>query len=135
MVVREPEPESPRPAGWILVLEEDLEERETLGELLLATNLEVVECADVGEAEAAVEGRGKPNVALVDFTLSDVAGIEFVAQLRSKPGFEYVPAVFLADVDPPLMEEVRDPILKKPTDADHLMELIAPYCGGAGSPA
>ena len=119
--------------GWILILEEDAEERETLGDLLLATQLEVVECADIVEAEEALEGRAKPNAVLVDFMLSDTPGIAFVAHMRNRPGYEYVPAIFLTDVDPPLMEEVRDPILKKPPDADYLMELIAPYCVTAKS--
>lgn len=113
---------------WILVLEEEPQAGAMLGEVLQTTGAEVVVCMDVDEAKSAIEARDRPAVVVLNLALSELPGTDFVAQLRSKTGFEYVPAIYLADVEPPLTEEIADPVLRKPPDVDRLMGLVAGYC-------
>ena len=115
-------------AGWILVLDDDRDGRELLAEALEMTGYSVVACADVIEADVAIDRRGKPRVVLTDLALHEMPGTEFVAQLRKRPGFEYVPVIFVTGMEPSLLEEVRDPIVTKPVDIDHLLSLIAQHC-------
>ncbi|MGD0839372.1 MAG: response regulator [Polyangia bacterium] len=115
-------------SGWILVVEDDLDGRELLAELLADMGYEVVACATAAEAEAALSQRAKPCVALTDLSLQDSPGSELVARMRARPGFEYVPAIFVTGVEPSLLEEIRDPVLRKPVDVDRLLELVAQHC-------
>ncbi len=115
-------------AGWILVLEDELDGRELLAETLTLTGYSVVACSDIDEADAAIERRGKPNVVLTDLVLHEMAGTDFVAQLRNRPGFEYLPVIFISGREPSLLEDVRDPVVGKPLDLDHLLDLVAEHC-------
>jgi CheY-like chemotaxis protein len=115
-------------AGWILVLEDDPDGRELLAETLQMTGYQVVACADAAEADAAVDRHGKPNVVLTDLLLHGMPGTEYVARLRNRPGLAYVPVIFVTGMDPSMLEEVRDPIVKKPVDLDRLLGLVAEHC-------
>lgn len=114
--------------GWILLLEDDLDGRELLAELLAVTGHEVVACSDVAEAEAALDKHGRPSLVLSDFVLQDMPGTDFVARMRHRPGHEYVPVIYVTGVEPSVLADVRDPVLTKPLDVDHLLELIAQIC-------
>lgn len=115
-------------SGWILVVEDDLDGRELLAELLSNTGYEVVACSDAEEAETALTERGKPCLVLTDLSLHDTSGSELVAKMRGRPGFEYVPAVFVTGVEPSVLAEIRDPVLSKPVDIERLFELVAEHC-------
>jgi CheY-like chemotaxis protein len=117
--------------GWILVLEDDDDGREVLAESLTTTGYEVVACASAGEAEAALDSRGAPNVVLSDLLLQDMPGTDFVARMRNRPGFEFVPVIFLTGMEPDVLEDVRDPIVTKPFDIDHVLDLVAQHCPAA----
>lgn len=114
--------------SWILVVEDDLDGRELLAELLANTGYEVVACTNAAEAEAALDERERPCVVLTDLSLQDTPGTELVARMRARPGFEYVPAIFVTGVEPSVLAEIRDPILAKPVDIDRLFELVAEHC-------
>jgi len=113
---------------WILVLEDDPDGRELLAETLQMTGYQVAACADAAEADAAIDRRGKPNVVLTDLSLHGMAGTEYVARLRERPGFAYVPVIFVTGMAPSMLEDVRDPIVQKPVDLDRLLGLVAEHC-------
>ncbi len=115
-------------AGWILLLEDDPDGEELLAESLQVTGYQIVACADTDEADAAVDRHGKPNLVIADFVLHGIPGTGYVARLRSLPGFAYVPVIFVTAMDPSLLDDVRDPIVKKPVDMDHLLDLVAEHC-------
>jgi CheY-like chemotaxis protein len=114
-------------AGWILVLEDDPDGREILAESLASTGHEVVACADAAEAVAALDNHGPPAVVLTDLMLQDMPGTDFVARMRNRPGFEYVPVIFVTGMEPSVLADVRDPVVTKPLDLDHVLELVAPH--------
>jgi CheY-like chemotaxis protein len=120
-------------SGWVLVVEDDLDGRELLADLLVDAGYEVVACTSGAEAEDALVEGGKPCVVLTDLYLHDCSGTELVAKMRARPGYEYVPVIFVTGVEPSLLEEVRDPILSKPVDIDRLLELVAQHCQPKGS--
>jgi two-component system, chemotaxis family, chemotaxis protein CheY len=115
-------------AKWLLLLEEDPEERENLAELMKVSGLEIAACANVEEAHAAIESHGRPNFVVTDLAMLEVSGLGFVAELRQRPGYETVPVAFLTDAEPALWADVADPVVKKPVDAEHLLDLVAEHC-------
>jgi CheY-like chemotaxis protein len=114
-------------AGWILVLEDEPEGREVLAESLASTGHEVVACADAAEADAALDNRGRPAAVLTELMLQDMPGTDFVARMRNRPGFEYVPVIFVTGRAPSVLADVRDPVVTKPLDIDRVLELVAPH--------
>jgi CheY-like chemotaxis protein len=117
-------------SGWLLVVEDDPDGRELLTELLAVSGLDVVACGSGSEAASTLDSRGKPNLVLTDLALPDMAGSAFVAGMRNRPGFEIVPVVFVTGTEPSLLEEIRDPILRKPIDVDQLLDLVALHSQG-----
>jgi CheY-like chemotaxis protein len=118
-------------AKWLLLLEEDPEERENLAALMKVSGLEIAACANVEEAHAAIESHGRPNFVVTDLAMLEVSGLDFVAELRQRPGYETVPVAFLTDAEPALWADVADPVVKKPVDAEHLLDLVAEHCSRA----
>lgn len=121
-------------SAWVLVVEDDPDGRELLAELLGTAGYEVVACSDADEMEAALTERGRPCVVLSDLYLQGAPGTELVSKMRARPGFEYVPAIFVTGVEPSLLDDVRDPIVSKPVDIDRLFELIAEHCAPGPRP-
>jgi CheY-like chemotaxis protein len=116
-------------ARWLLLLEEDPEERENLAELMKVSGLEITACANVEEAHSAMESHGRPNFVVTDLALLETSGLSFVAEIRSRPGYEAVPVAFLTDAEPAVWADIADPVVKKPVDAEHLLDLVAEHCG------
>jgi DNA-binding response OmpR family regulator len=115
-------------AGWLLVVEDDLDTRDLLAEVLSATGLEVVPCPDAASAELALDNHGRPNVVITNLALPDMPGPAFIAQMRARPDCEGVPVVYVSGVEPSLLDDVSDEVIKKPIDIDHLLDLVAQHC-------
>jgi CheY-like chemotaxis protein len=115
-------------AGWLLLLEEEPEERENLAELMKVSGLEITACANLEEAHAAIESHGRPNFIVTDLAMPETSGLGFVAEIRRRPGYETVPVAFLTDAEPALWADIADPVVKKPVDAEHLLDLVAEHC-------
>jgi DNA-binding response OmpR family regulator len=115
-------------AGWLLLLEEDPKEREDLAELMKVSGLEVSACANVEEAHAAIERHGRPNFIVTDLAMVETSGLSLVSEIRQRPGYETVPVAFLTDAEPAVWADIADPVVKKPVDAEHLLNFIADHC-------
>jgi CheY-like chemotaxis protein len=118
--------------SWILLLHSDAEGAQTLAESLVATGYEVVTCANAAEAEVALDSRGAPKVVLTDLALQDMRGTDLVARMRNRPGFEFVPVIFVTGSEPSLLDDVRDPVVSTPLDMDRVLELVAQHCSNGG---
>jgi CheY-like chemotaxis protein len=68
-----------------------------LVEMQLRRNKHKVATAASGrEALDMVESKGCPDVAILDVAMPGMNGLELLRELRSKPGMESMPAVFLS---------------------------------------
>lgn len=110
---------------WLLVVDDDPDGRDLLGELLEMSGFAAVTCANGGEAEAILDQRGRPKLVLTDFAMPDMAGTTFVNRMRARPGFGDVPVVFVTGFDQASLPGLRDPILKKPLDIDKLLSVVS----------
>ncbi len=124
--------------GWLLLLEEDANQREDLAELLEVSGLEIIACANVEEAQAAIKGHGRPDFIVAELAMPQISGASFVAEVRRRAGFENIPTAFLTDTEPALGADIADPVVKKPVDAEYLLGLIGEQCaylqGGQSAP-
>lgn len=121
---------------WLLLIDDDEDNRELLKEFLELGGHSVVSCGSAVEANAILAQRGKPCVVVTDVRLPDTSGTVFVEQLRSRRGFANIPVIFVTGTDPRTLGHLEDPVLTKPFDLEALTRLIAERCEGpaAGDP-
>lgn len=120
---------------WLLIVQVDADGRQDLSDTLVATGYEVVACADASEAEIALDSHGVPCVVLTELVLTDMRGTDLVARMRNRPGFEFVPVIFVSGSEPSVLDDVRDPVVTRPLDIDHVLELVAEHCSRGGQAA
>ena len=93
----------------VLVVDDDETIRLLLRAHLKQTGHRVLVTGSAGEAIAAIEEHGPPDVAVLDVTLPDVEGFELAEKLRVASGREALPVIFLsANVDETHIERGRE---------------------------
>ena len=78
----------------ILLVEDEPAIREMIRFALIREGFEVSEAGDVVEARACIADK-RPDLAIVDWMLPDVSGIEFVRSLRRDEIFRDIPVIML----------------------------------------
>ena len=114
--------------AWVLIVDDDVDNRELLAELLASVGYEGVTCGSADEAEQVLDARGRPSVVIADVKLPDRQGPRFVADMRSRQGFAQIPVVFVTGTSPDRMAKLEDPVLVKPVDLDQLVTFVARHC-------
>jgi CheY-like chemotaxis protein len=121
----------------ILVVEDDAETRQALGEYLttLFPGARVV-MSESGETGLELALRTRPDVVLLDLRLRGIDGFEFARRLRSGPGAGRVSIVALTgDMRPDTLLEAEAAgfaaFLRKPADLDRLEMVLRPLVEGS----
>lgn len=115
----------------ILIVEDEPDQRELLQDLLEHEGYRTIAAASGQEALKAVASEC-PAIVLVDFTLSDMDGREFVLKARelckTAPPF-----VLTTGVHPSKVAGVADVVLYKPLDIDQVLAAVRRLCWTAGA--
>ena len=113
----------------VLIVEDDIELREMMAQLL---TLEGFQASTVANGREALDylGRGdRPDVILLDLMMPVMDGWEFRRQQQSDPSVANVPVIVLSALDYRRAAEVDAvAFLKKPLDFDRLLQLVRQYC-------
>jgi len=113
----------------VLIVEDDIELRDMMAELL---TLEGFVATAVANGREALEylGRGnRPDIILLDLMMPVMDGWEFRRKQQSDPALATVPVVVLSALDHRRAADVDAvAFLKKPLDFDRLLELVRHYC-------
>ncbi len=123
--------------GVILVVEDDPDTRQALGEYLTALFPETrVVMTESGETGLELAARTRPTVVLLDLRLRGIHGFEFAARLRAHPAAASVPIVALTgDMSPATLLRAEEAgfvaFLRKPADLDRLETVLRPLLEGA----
>ncbi len=95
--------------GRVLVVDDDETIRTLLEAHLKQIGHRVLLTGSAGEAFAAVDHHGPPDVAVLDVKLPDIHGFELAEKLRSATGLEKLPIIFLsANVDQTHIDRGRE---------------------------
>ncbi|HSE94232.1 MAG TPA: response regulator [Methylomirabilota bacterium] len=120
----------------ILVVEDDPETRQALGEYLATFFPEArVLMTDSGETGLELARRTRPSVVLLDLRLKGMGGFEFGERLRRLPAGAGVPIVALTgDMRPDTLLKAEAAgfvaFLRKPADMDRLETVLRPLFEG-----
>src|SRR5688572_2888298 len=92
----------------ILLVDDDLNNREPLSQILTARGHRVV-CAGNGREALAALPKERVDLVLLDLMMPDMDGVTFLGELRKDPRGAKVPVLVLSAIsDPDFVEQVRE---------------------------
>ena len=119
----------------ILVVDDLVEHRELLSQVLEDLGYAVDTVGDGRAALAAIRGGSPPQLVLVDFWMPGINGNEFLATLRAEadPARSKIPVVVMT-ADPDGVAEMLtgsppDLLLEKPFGLRELRRVVVKFCG------
>jgi len=115
----------------VLIVDDDLEVLESLGELLVSEGVWVVHGArSLAEAEGLLAQGFRPSAVVLDLLLDGDHGEDFAHRLKADPAYRGVPVIALSG-DHVALEQVGSVVersLLKPADPAELMTALREVC-------
>ena len=115
----------------ILIIEDDVDIREELADMLRDEGLTVAEAGDGAEAIALLErGPALPTVILLDLMMPGMDGWEFRARQRRDERLKGIPVVVMSgagDVKTAAAELAVEGVLVKPFDSGQVLDALSPF--------
>ena len=113
----------------VLIVEDDVELRDMMAQLLTLEGFVATSVANGREALEYLRRGDRPDIILLDLMMPVMDGWEFRRKQQSDPALAKVPVVVLSALDHRRAAEVDAvAFLKKPLDFDRLLELVRRYC-------
>jgi CheY-like chemotaxis protein len=118
----------------VLVVEDDEDTREALGEVLVDEGYSVSEASDGATALRRLRSQ-RPDVMLLDLGLPEMRGEELLRMKASDPALASIPVVVLSGIarPGPTMPGVTA-IVPKPFDLDDIVALVRKIAGAPDDP-
>jgi CheY-like chemotaxis protein len=126
--------ESAESAPWVLIVDDERDNRELLAEFLEIAGYGARTCGSAAEATQILEAEGLPCLVIADVRMPDVDGPTFIETLRRRPGFADLPAIFVTGMDVGRLGNLREQVLAKPLELEALMEIVDRHCGADAAP-
>jgi CheY-like chemotaxis protein len=116
-------------APRILIVDDDEEIRESLGELLKDEGFEIVEAGDGLDALARLSEETLPNVILLDLMMPNMDGWKFHSEIQKDAALASIPIVIMTAAGDGVAStiDVKD-ILHKPFTLEQVMAVISRLC-------
>jgi CheY-like chemotaxis protein len=125
------------PNKKILIIEDDIDIREALTEILADEGFEVRSAAHGADGLEALRSGFVPRLILLDLMMPVMNGWQFSAEQKKEGEFKDIPVVVIS-ADGNLSEKVKDiaavDCLKKPIQLLHLLDIANRYCSPLASP-
>ena len=114
----------------VLIVEDDVDLREMMAQLLTLEGFAAATAANGSEALEYLHGDSdRPQVILLDLMMPVMDGWEFRRQMQSDPAIARLPVIVLSALDPSRAKDVdAAAFLKKPLDFDRLLSLVRQHC-------
>ena len=113
----------------VAIVEDDVEFRNMLRELLEEEGYQVVALANGAEALEALRGGVTPNVILLDVSMPVMDGFDFLRHRNEDPRLATVPVVLVTNAKPHERPTVGvSDVVRKPIDIDEILFAIKRYC-------
>ena len=120
------------PHKVVLIIDDDRDIREAIGDLLGVEGYQTAEARDGGSGLAYLRSHPPPGVILLDWNMAPVGGADFLSEFARDTSLAGIPVVLLT-ADVRAEEKARvlglSTLLTKPVDVDLLLALAGRYCG------
>ncbi len=117
---------SPPPRGPILLVEDDLDIRETVRDVLEGEGFSVEEAADGLQAMARLSQPQLPRVILLDLMMPGMSGEMLLEAIQREERLREIPVVITSAS--PQRPPGAVAYLRKPFGMDALLKAVQPYC-------
>ncbi len=107
----------------VLIADDDERPRQLLAHYLKSWGFTVVSCRDGLEAAAILEGDNAPAIALIDWMMPGLEGVEICRRVRNHPGKRHYTYIILVTGQPDVaagLEAGADDFVAKPYNVDEL---------------
>lgn len=112
------------PGKTLLVVEDDVDIRESLVEFLTDEGFRVFSSCNGKEAWDALPSIPRPSVILLDLQMPEMTGRELFEKLRADPRYDSIPVAILTAANDRQVPEKVDGFIRKPLDLDDLLRTI-----------
>ena len=137
MQIPERRPERPavsareRQAGLVLVVEDDADTRESVGELLEDQGYSVLGAGNGAEAVQVLQSGTLPSVILLDLMMPVMDGYRFRTEQRSDPKLAAIPVIVITAGTSIVLDELSaSAVMRKPLEVPRLLATISQHCRG-----
>ena len=110
-------------ANRVLIADDDERPRQLLAHYLKSWGFSVVACRDGLEAAAILEGDNAPAIALIDWMMPGLEGVEICRRVRNHPGKRHYTYIILVTGQTEVTEGLEagaDDFVAKPYNVDEL---------------
>lgn len=120
--------EAPPSRPSVLVLEDDSDVAQTIGELIDDQGYRAI-CVDNGREALAVLEHERPSLMLIDVFMPIMNGIEFLRTVRARPALADIPRVLMTAANDHMIGVKEDvSVIYKPVDFEALKRILEKYC-------
>jgi CheY-like chemotaxis protein len=113
----------------IMLVEDDAEARECLGEILELEGFKVVPFANGAEAFDYLTHAPLPRLIIMDMRMPRMDGPQFRAAMLRDPRLARIPVVVVTAYDPPIAARLSvSKVFRKPIDINALVDVVRQYC-------
>jgi two-component system, sensor histidine kinase len=117
-------PTPQRPAGTVLLVDDDSDLAKSLRELIRALGYRAVYARNGREAVSALR-HDRPDLMLVDLCMPVMDGSELLELVRRSPEWSGIPiAIMTGTKDPTIVPKEGAPVFYKPIDLDTLVRFL-----------
>jgi CheY-like chemotaxis protein len=117
----------------ILVVDDDLDDREAIAELLEQAGYRVDRAVDAPDA-LSLAALNPPDLVTVDLHMPNMDGCEIARRLRQELGLQ-MPIVAVTGKTPPTLQGVFDEVFFKPLTGPHFLDYVRRRVGRPGDAA
>src|SRR5262245_1505517 len=116
------------PVCSVLVVEDDREMAEVIGEVIEGQGYRAISVGNGREALAVLEEE-RPSLMLIDLFMPVMTGGELLKVVKNDPQLAAIPRVIMTAANDQMIGVREDvPVLYKPVDFDALTRLLQQYC-------
>jgi len=118
-----------RQPGVVLIVEDDLDTRETVGELLEEYGYSVFGAGNGAEGVHLLQSGTVPSVILLDLMMPVMDGYRFRAEQRSDPALAAIPVIVMTAGESIELDELNaSAVMRKPLHVPRLLSNIRQHC-------
>jgi CheY-like chemotaxis protein len=118
-----------RQPGVVLIVEDDLDTRETVGELLEEYGYSVFGAGNGAEGVQLLQSGTLPSVILLDLMMPVMDGYRFRAEQRSDPALAEIPVIVMTAGESIELDELNaSAVMRKPLHVPRLLSSIRQHC-------
>ena len=112
----------------ILVVEDDIDIRSALVQILRMEGHETAEAANGKEALEYIRNNPRPCMVLLDMMMPVMTGRQFLDVFKDEPESSSIPVIIISAVADRIDTSGAQEFIRKPLEVSKLLEVIAKYC-------